>query len=165
MSAFAATREIPAPPDEIFEFLADGRRHAEWIDKGERGPLREVVTIVHVSGPEVGEGATYRLRQTMGRFEGEDHRFRTEVYEPTHRLAFRAEGGAYDVLFDLEETSAGTQVTLTRDYGERPRRLLGRLISRFALKPKYAQPGIEDDLLGIERALGSATTKSSDGTA
>jgi len=79
MSAFAVTREIPAPPREVFDFLADGRRHAEWIAQEHEGPrpLREVVETEHVSGPEVGEGATYRLRLTLGRTEMKDHTFRT----------------------------------------------------------------------------------------
>lgn len=163
MTAFEATRDILAPPGQVFDFLADGKRHEEWIDKSQGGPLREVVETEHVSGPEVGEGATYRLRQTMGRREASDYTFRTEVHERARRLVFRAEG-AYDVLFDLEETSAGTRLTYTRDYGERPRRLMGRVLWRL-LKPKHMEPVIADELVRIERALGAAVPSSSVGTA
>jgi len=162
MTAFEATREISAAPGRVFDFLADGRRHEEWLDKDhQHGPLREVVGTEHVSGPEVGEGATYRGRQAMGRRKGKGYTFRTEVHEPARRLVFRADG-RYDVLFDLVETQGGTRVTFTRDYGERPSRLLGRLLWRWAGKPKYVEPTIADDLLRIERALGTiAPPKSS----
>lgn len=162
MTSFEVTREISATPRRVFDFLADGRRHAEWIDKDhQQGPLREAVVTEHLSGPEVGEGGTYCGGQAMGRWKGQGYTFRTEVYEPTHRLVFRGDG-SYDIVFDLIETQAGTRVTLRRDYGERPRRLLGRLLWGWAVKPKYVEPTIADDLLRIERALGtSASPKSS----
>jgi len=46
-------------------------------------------------------------------------------------------------------------VTCTRDYGERRRGLVGRLVSR-ALKPEYAEPSIADDLVRVGRVLGAA---------
>lgn len=152
MIAFEVTREIPAAPAQVFDFLADGRRHAEWIAKGDDGRPRQVVETEHVSGPEVGEGATYHYRETLGGVKMSEYTFRTEVYEPPYRLVFRAER-SHDILFDLEEIPAGTRLTCRREYVDRPRNLLGKLIARWSLKSEYAEPSIADDLTRIERAL------------
>jgi len=156
MSVFKATREVPAPAIRVFDFLADGARHAAWIAQENEGarPVREVVKTRHLSGPEVGEGATYHLRLTLGGKEMKDHEFRTEVYEPARRLVFRAEMG-FDLAFDLEEIPAGTLLTCTRDHNKAPRGFLDRFISR-RLAPKYAEASIADDLARIERALEAA---------
>jgi uncharacterized protein YndB with AHSA1/START domain len=52
------TVEVLAPPDKVFEILADLRARAKF--------MADLETWEHLSGPTTGEGGQYRLRQRIG---------------------------------------------------------------------------------------------------
>jgi uncharacterized protein YndB with AHSA1/START domain len=89
--------EVPAPPDEVWEALTDPERLEEWF-------ATDVELDVRTGG--------------LGVFRWGNGETRTAVVEevdPPRRFGFRwtdVDEAESEVLFELEETSEGTKVTV-----------------------------------------------------
>jgi len=97
---------VPVPPAEVFDLLADPRRHAE-IDGS--GTVKGVL-----SGPErLTLGARFGMRMHFGL----PYVIRNEVVElvPDRRIAWR-HVGHHVWRYELEPTDGGTRVTETFDW-------------------------------------------------
>ena len=101
----SVTRFVPAPAKEIFDLLADPRKHA-LIDGS--GTIQEAV-----SGPDrlakgakfgmsMKKGVPYRIKNTV------------EEFEEGRRIAWR-HAGRHRWRYELEPVEGGTQVTETFD--------------------------------------------------
>jgi uncharacterized protein YndB with AHSA1/START domain len=94
---------VPAPPDAVFAFIADGEKAMTW--------RQGVLDIKRTAGS--GLGATYAqgVRGPGGRRIAADYEI-TE-YEPGQRLAFRATAGPVRPTgaYTLEAVPGGTKVT------------------------------------------------------
>lgn len=97
---------VPAPPGQVFDLLADPRRHAE-IDGS--GTVRGVV-----SGPErLALGSRFGMRMRLG----VPYVIRNEVVElvPDQRIAWR-HVGHHVWRYELEPLDGGTRVTESFDW-------------------------------------------------
>ena len=113
-------RVVPAPPEAVFDLLADPRRHRE-IDGS--GTLRETVdgpvrlSQGAVFGMGMHAGASYSLTNTVVEFE-EGRRIAWQP-RPTHPLAAKLVGGR-TWRYELAPVEGGTRVRETWDIsGER----------------------------------------------
>jgi uncharacterized protein YndB with AHSA1/START domain len=99
---------IGRPPAEVFDYLADVRKHAEWSPK----PYR----VEGVDGP-VTKGSTFTSYGWVPR--DSDHRNDVEVteFDPPSRLVLRSqEKDQFFVnTFELSAEGAGTKVVRTMD--------------------------------------------------
>jgi uncharacterized protein YndB with AHSA1/START domain len=87
------TASIAAPPDKVYEFIADPRRWKEWSVWNRRDPAMQIT----YSGPPVGAGAAWEWKSKS---EG-DGKMTFTAAEPGRRLA-------YELYFpDFGTTSAG----------------------------------------------------------
>lgn len=155
MPRFEASRLIRRPLSEVFALVADGVQVGSIGTEPEGQLLRHEIEVEHVDGPRVGLGATYQMTNRVGPARPEEFVFTTAEYECNRRVAFRSDR-AYDTVYDLEEEDGATRLICAREYSDLPKRLLGRLVSRLALKEELVVPAIEQELVGIELALGSA---------
>lgn len=97
---------VPAPPEQVFDLLADPRRHAEIDGSG------TVRGVVH--GPDrLGLGARFGMRMRLGL----PYVIRNEVVElvPDRRIAWR-HLGHHVWRYELEPHDGGTRVTETFDW-------------------------------------------------
>ena len=110
-----AERVVPAPPERVFDLLADPRRHRE-IDGS--GTLRDTV-----DGPErLYRGATFGMQMQLGGaysmtntvVEFEEGRRIAWQPRPTNALAALAIGGRI-WRYELEPVEGGTRVRETWD--------------------------------------------------
>lgn len=155
MPRFEASRLIRHPLSEVFALVADGVQVGSIGTEPEGQLLRHEIEVEHVDGPRVGLGATYRKTNRVGPARPEEVVLMTAEYECDRRVAFRSDRG-YDTVYELEAEDGATRLTCAREHDDQPKRLLGKLISRAALKEELVVPVIEEELLGIELALGSA---------
>jgi len=105
MPAATHTVTIPAPPDAVFAFLADGENAPSWRPG--------VLDIKHVSGSGVGAAYAQGVKGPGGRRIAAD--FEVTAYDPPHRLAFRATAGPVrpDGEYVLEPAPGGTTLTFS----------------------------------------------------
>lgn len=108
-------RVVPAPPQAVFDLLADPRRHRE-IDGS--GTLRDTVqgpdrlSLGAVFGMAMQAGAKYEMTNTVVEFE-EPRRIAWQP-RPTSGLAARFIGGRI-WRYELEPVEGGTRVRETWD--------------------------------------------------
>ncbi len=96
---------INAPVEQVFPYLADITRHAEWGQAGHK------LEIEKTSEGPVGQGSTFRsIGHQFGR--NEDTVTITE-YVPDQRIVYESEGSAGTIRhsFDLAPADGGVQVT------------------------------------------------------
>jgi uncharacterized protein YndB with AHSA1/START domain len=103
-----ASVTIAKPPEQVFAYLSDVTKHAEWSPK----PFR----IENLSGP-AGKGTTFT---SYGTIPGDkNHRNDVEIteYDPPSRFALRsAEKDQYfDNTFEISAEGAGSKVVRTMD--------------------------------------------------
>lgn len=94
---------INAPPEAVFEYLADMPRHAEWAQHN--------LTVTPTSDGPVGVGSTF---SSVGHQFGVQHETQSVIdYTPGKRFTFDASGslGRARHSFDLEAADGGTRVT------------------------------------------------------
>ena len=109
-------RFVPAPPERVFELLADPRRHREIDGSGTvrdadvDGPQR--LSLGAVFGMHMKAGAPYRMTNTVVEFE-EGRRIAWQP-RPTNRVAALAIGGRI-WRYELEPVEGGTLVRETWD--------------------------------------------------
>jgi uncharacterized membrane protein len=101
---------VRRPAGEVFAFVADGENAAKWRSE-------HLLDIVHVSGTGVGTVYRQGVRGPGGRRIAADYEL--TAYEPNRRLAFKTIAGPVrpNGEFLFEETSGGTNVTLSLDAG------------------------------------------------
>lgn len=106
----SVTRFVPAPPEEIFELLADPRKHAlidgsGTVQKSLSGPQR--LSKGATFGMSMKIGLPYRIKNTV------------EEFEEGRRIAWR-HIGRHRWRYELEPTEGGTNVTETFDTSHVP---------------------------------------------
>lgn len=115
LETVSAERVIAAPPERIFDLLADPRRHRE-IDGS--GTLRDAVegpprlSAGAVFGMNMRIGGPYQMTNTVVEFE-ENRRIAWQP-RPTHAVAAKAIGGRI-YRYELEPVEGGTRVRETWD--------------------------------------------------
>ena len=103
------TVTISRPPQEIFDYLADGTHNREW---------RAGVVEIRRTSASGGQGATYR--QVMAGPGGRriDGDYQVTVFDPPRRLEFRVTAGPARPagVFELSQDAAGsTRVRFSLD--------------------------------------------------
>ena len=111
----SAERVVPAPPERVFDLLADPRRHREIDGSGTvrdavQGPER--LSLGAVFGMRMQAGASYGMTSTVVEFE-EGRRIAWQP-RPTSGLAARLVGGRI-WRYELEPVPGGTRVRETWD--------------------------------------------------
>lgn len=126
-------RMIDAPPQAVWDVLADGWLYPLWVVGATR--MREV----DESWPEVGS----RLYHSAGVWPAvvDDN---TEVLDatPLQRLHLRAKGwplGEADVILELEAVGAGTRIRIYEDAAEGPGRLVPYVLRAPMLKMRNTE--------------------------
>ena len=97
---------VPAPPEQVWELLADPRRHAEFDGSG--------TVKGHVKGPSrLALGSRFGMRMRLG----VPYVITSEVVElePQRRIAWR-HVGHHVWRYELEPVDGGTRVTETFDW-------------------------------------------------
>jgi uncharacterized protein YndB with AHSA1/START domain len=142
--AVSVTRVIAAPPEVIFDILADPSRHAEIDGSG---------TVVKARGevPRLALGSRFGMDMKMG----VPYRMVSTVvdFEEGRRIAWRHVGG-HTWRYDLEPTDAGTAVTETFDWSTSKAPWFIEL-ARF---PKRHPPAMEKTLERLEAAATARPT-------
>lgn len=103
----SASAMVGAPPDEVFELLADPRRHAEFDGSG--------TVRTAVAGPvRLGPGARFGMRMHWGL----PYVVRNTVveFDEGRRIGWR-HFGRHVWRYELEPVPGGTRVVETFDYG------------------------------------------------
>jgi uncharacterized protein YndB with AHSA1/START domain len=107
MRQVSATAAIPAPADELFEFLADPANLPSW--------QTGIVTAQRTSSGPLGPGATARVeRDLMGQRLAVD--LKMTAYEPGRRLVLESEvsGIGVEATLELEPAAEGARSTSLR---------------------------------------------------
>jgi uncharacterized protein YndB with AHSA1/START domain len=99
------TRFVPAPPQEVFDLLANPRKHAlidgsGTVQSAVSGPDR--LSLGTTFGMSMKMGVPYRIKNTV------------EEFEEGRRIAWR-HAGRHRWRYELEAVDGGTQVTETFD--------------------------------------------------
>ncbi len=129
------SRFIPAPPDKIFELLADARKHPLFDGSG-------TVTEVKDAPERLALGATFLMGMKM-KF-GYITRNRVVVFEESRAIAWH-HFARFIWRYDLEPVEGGTRVTETFDY-DRP---WGFVIEPFHF-PEHNRAAMEETLARLE---------------
>lgn len=137
MAEVSGTRFVPAPPEEIFDLLADARRHPEIDGSG----LLRAATI---DAPDrLSKGAKFGMQMKMA---GVPYTMKNTVeeFDEPICIAWR-HMGKHRWRYELKPVDGGTEVTETFDVSTAPawRRPLLRIAGR---KNKEAIEGTLDRL-------------------
>lgn len=144
----SASIEIAAPASQIFDILADPRRHVE-IDGSDMlrrclgGPDRLGLGSKFVMSMRLWS-VTYRVRNRVVEFE-ENRLIAWRHFEPQHWR------------FELQPTQAGTRVTETFDYSYWP--LAGRLLLVALGWPRRNERAITKTLALLAHTAQTSTTE------
>ncbi len=138
---------VAKPAEEVFAYLADVTKHAEWSPK----PYR----VEDLSGP-VAQGATFT---SYGWIPGDkEHRNDVEVtgYDPPRAITFtsREKGEQFVNTFTLTPAGTGTTVTRVIDM-PRPGGVFGMVFPLIA--NGYVKPAVGKGLTMFKKRLESAT--------
>lgn len=103
----SASTVVAAPPQEVFDLLADPRRHAEFDGSG---TVRDAVS----GPPRLGPGARFGMAMRWGL----PYRVSNTVveFDEGRRIGWR-HFGRHVWRYELEPVPGGTRVTETFDYG------------------------------------------------
>ena len=133
--AYHWTLHIDAPPEKVFDTLADVEHHPEWANE------KAKLTMSPVSGGPPALGATYRSQQV---FAGKPQTADIEIvqFDRPSRFAFaisqRKEGGGKEVhythSFVLRPEGGGTRLERTTDGDGNP-------VVGFLAKPAIMKDG------------------------
>jgi uncharacterized protein YndB with AHSA1/START domain len=121
-------RTIDAPPQAVWDVLADGWLYPLWVVGATR------MRAVEEAWPAVGS----RIHHSAGVWPAVvDDNTEVRAAEPGKRLQLRAKGwplGEADVLIELEAVGAATRVTIHEDAAEGPGRLVPGILRAPMLK-------------------------------
>lgn len=141
--------EISAPPDEVFEWIADEQKARQWADTHE---------FVPVPRDQLRPG--YRTRDGSGENEIE-----LSIFEPPREITLiqRSSGGSSHVRFSLQPSNAGTLVrSLERVSVKGGSRILTAIPSALGLTGRWHQDEHSKALQKL-KMLAEATTVSAAG--
>ena len=130
---------IAAPPAEVFDLLADPRRHAEIDGSG--------TVKGQVEGPQrLTQGARFGMRMHLV----VPYRITSEVveFEPDRRIAWR-HLGRHVWRYELEPVEGGTRVTETFDWAPA---LVPRALELLRVPARNAR-GIEATLVRLQQVF------------
>lgn len=104
----SVSRVVPAPPEEIFDLLADPRRHGEIDGSG------SVQGVLPDTPERLSLGAKFGMQMKVGL----PYKIKNEVveFDEGRRLAWR-HFGHHVWRYELEPVEGGTEVTETFDWG------------------------------------------------
>ena len=140
-ASVSVSRVIDAPPQKIFDLLADPDMHpvldGSGTVKGARGGNPERLSLGSKFGMDMRIGVPYRIKNTVVEFED------------GKRIAWR-HAGRHIWRYELEPAGGGTKVTETFDWSRAFTRLLGPLVYR-----RTHPPMMEATLERIEREVTS----------
>jgi uncharacterized protein YndB with AHSA1/START domain len=121
-------RMIDAPPQAVWDVLADGWLYPLWVVGATR------MRAVEEDWPAVGS----RIHHSAGVWPAVvDDNTEVKEVEPLQRLRLRAKGwpfGEADVVLELEAVGAGTRVTIREDAVQGPGRLVPGVVRAPMLK-------------------------------
>ncbi len=102
MARYSQEAVIQAPPQQVFDYVADLSRHGEWGAHG--------LTVQQTSPGPVGLGATFASEAKQ--FGTQREKQTITEFAPTRSLAFEATGGLGVArhAFELTPRDGGTQV-------------------------------------------------------
>jgi uncharacterized protein YndB with AHSA1/START domain len=128
LARFAREIVINAPPDQIFEYVADMPRHAEWAQHD--------LQVTQTSQGGAGVGSTFA---SVAHQFGTQRETQTIVdYAPGARFAFEAKGslGTARHAFDLSAADGGTRVTKSMELTKPSlmSRIMGPMIAKQTKK-------------------------------
>ena len=138
----SVSREMAAPPEEVWALVSDLTRMGEWSPEAKGGRWAG-----GVDGPAV--GAVFKGRNRNGRY-----RWPTNVAviecDPPRRFAFRLNipfMGGCDWVYDIEPTGEGCRVTESWvDFRKRSLVVVGRILSGVADRSTHNRAGMEQTL-------------------
>ncbi|MDP6649615.1 MAG: SRPBCC family protein [Acidimicrobiales bacterium] len=138
----SVSREVAAPPEEVWALVSDLTRMGEWSPEARGGRWAG-----GTDGPSV--GAVFKGRNRNGRY-----RWRTNVAviecDPPRRFAFRLDiplMGGCDWVYDIEPTGNGCRVTESWiDRRKRSLVFVGRVLSGVADRATHNRAGMEQTL-------------------
>ena len=138
----SVSREMAAPPEEVWALVSDLTRMGEWSPEAKGGRWAG-----GVDGPAV--GAVFKGRNRIGR-----DRWPTNVAgiecDPPRRFAFRLNiplMGGCDWVYDIEPTGEGCRVTESWvDFRKRSLVVVGRILSGVADRATHNRAGMEQTL-------------------
>jgi uncharacterized protein YndB with AHSA1/START domain len=121
-------RKIDAPPQSVWDVLADGWLYPLWVVGATR------MRAVEEDWPAVGS----RIHHSAGVWPVVvDDNTEVKEVEPLQRLRLRAKGwplGEADVVIELEAVGTCTRVRITEDAAEGPGRLVPGVVRAPVLK-------------------------------
>jgi uncharacterized protein YndB with AHSA1/START domain len=121
-------RTIDAPPQAVWDVLADGWLYPLWVVGATR------MRAVDADWPAVGS----RIHHSAGVWPlVVDDNTEVKEAEPVQRLRLRAKGwplGEADVVLELKAAGAGTRVTIKEDAVEGPGRFVPGIVRAPMLK-------------------------------
>ena len=132
---------VAAPPERVFDMLADPRAHAAFDGSG--------TVKASISGPErLRLGATFSMRMR----QGVPYLIRNRVveFEEGRRIAWR-HPGRHIWRYELAPADGGTLVTESFDYSGAP---AARLYERLGYRERNGR-GIEATLARLRELLGA----------
>ncbi len=144
MAVIARETVINAPPQRVFDYVSDLRKHPEWA--------QHALEVTQTSTGPIQTGAT---------FSSVAHQFGTQretqivtEYQPTSRFAFEAMGslGTARHAFDLTPDGAGTRVTKSMEISKPT--LMARVMSPMIRS--QTRKGLAVDLERIKAQLEGA---------
>ena len=138
----SVSREMAAPPEEVWALVSDLTRMGEWSPEAKGGRWAG-----GVDGPAV--GAVFKGRNRHGRY-----RWPTNVAviecAPPRRYAYRLNiplMGGCDWVYDIEPTGEGCRVTESWvDFRMRSLVVVGRILSGVADRATHNRAGMEQTL-------------------
>ena len=113
----AASTEISAPPDVVWDLYCDPHRYPEFAHATER--------MLHVPDGPMGVGYTYREVGVMGPFRSEDE-WRVTRFEPTRRQVHEADDGTARTQLEIHIEPTPTGCRVTQRFGIAPRGAMRR---------------------------------------
>ncbi len=150
MFAVSATREIPAPPSQVWAVLCDTARYAEWVAGTD--------AVTRTDGPAEA-GVTYEeVTPIVGPWKAHT-RWRVTEFDAGRRMVHTSDdiplARAFQVVMELAPTSAGARVTMSLRAEEQfgP---VGWLFAR-AMTPQVRKDN-ERSLANLADRLRAATT-------
>lgn len=116
-------QDIAAPPEVVFDVMADARREVEWNSQVSRAEL--------VGGEPIGEGTRFR---TINR--GQEYHATIATHDRPRRLVYEVTGRGMDITATFEFTAAGAGTRFDGRFDMRPK---GPLKLAFPLMRRLVQ--------------------------
>ena len=125
MWATQTSVEVAAPPQRIYDYLSDLRRHKEWSTG--------VADIEQIKGEGIQEGAEFKAQERVpAKFTSFS---RITGLEPPSRIEWRSWDGRLfnvDWMFEIKPNGGLTQVVQSAHF--QPQNLFGQLLLTFMRK-------------------------------